>query len=247
MRECKTAAMTPESTVFLSPADTRDRTTPALALLSFAAGSMDAIAFLALGGVFTSAMSGNTILLGLAIGQGHFSAALHSFVALLGYLTGVAAGALARAKIERGSGWTLSLEALFLAAFVALWLVAGGPVRLHVVYGLIVLSAVAMGLQGAIGRALGIPGIMTVIFTSTCTAIVSGLVERALAGQRPLFNALTARQLTALAVYLASAVFIGGVIALHWRRVTPFLPLAAVLALLAGLRLRWLSLEPRPR
>jgi hypothetical protein len=35
-----------------------------------------------------------------------------------------------------------------------------------------------MGLQGAIGRALGVPGIMTVIFTSTCTAIGGDLSGR---------------------------------------------------------------------
>ncbi len=41
----------------------------ALALLSFVAGSMDAIAFLTLGDVFTSVMTGNTILLGLRSGK----------------------------------------------------------------------------------------------------------------------------------------------------------------------------------
>lgn len=51
-----------------------------------------------------------------------------------------------------------------------------------------------MGLQGGIGRALGVPGIMTVIFTSTCSALIGDLVERALAGQRPLLTSLAARQ-----------------------------------------------------
>ena len=112
--------MAQESTMSLTPAGTRDRITLVLALPSFAAGSMDAIAFLVLGGVFTSAMSGNTILLGLAISQGHFSAAVHSFAALLGYVAGVSVASLSLAKSERGSGWTLGLEALFLAAFAAL-------------------------------------------------------------------------------------------------------------------------------
>jgi uncharacterized membrane protein YoaK (UPF0700 family) len=203
---------------------------------------MDAIAFLVLGGVFTSAMSGNTILLGLAISQGHFSAAVHSFAALLGYLTGVSVASLLLAKSERGSGWMLGLEALFLAAFAALWLFAGDPVHSSVVYGLIVLSAVAMGLQGAIGRTIGIPGIMTVIFTSTYTEIVGDLVERALAGHRPLLTGLAAQQLTALAAYLGSAV-VGGIIATHWLRVTTLLPLAAILVLLVGLRQRWLRFD----
>jgi Protein of unknown function (DUF1275) len=41
-----------------------------LALLGFASGSMDALAFFNLGEVFPSAMTGNTALLGLALGQG---------------------------------------------------------------------------------------------------------------------------------------------------------------------------------
>ena len=41
-----------------------------LALLGFASGCMDALAFFNLGEVFPSAMTGNTALLGLALGQG---------------------------------------------------------------------------------------------------------------------------------------------------------------------------------
>ena len=52
-----------------------------LALLGFASGSMDALAFFNLGEVFPSAMTGNTALLGLALGQGHVIAASRPFVA----------------------------------------------------------------------------------------------------------------------------------------------------------------------
>jgi uncharacterized membrane protein YoaK (UPF0700 family) len=241
-RQSLIAVMAPEPTTSRAPADTHNRATLGLALLSFAAGSMDAIAFLVLGEVFTSAMSGNSIVLGLAISQGHFGTALHSLAALLGYMTGVAVASLSLTKFGRGSGCTLGLEALFLAAFAALWFAVGGPASSPVVYSLIVLSAVAMGLQGAIGRALGVPGIMTVIFTSTYTAIVSDLVERALAGHRPLITGLAARQLTALTAYLGSAV-VGGIVAAHWLLVTPFLPFAAVLSVLAVLRLHWLRFD----
>jgi hypothetical protein len=72
-----------------------------------------------------------------------------------------------------------------------------------------------MGLQGAIGRALGVPGIMTVIFTSTYTAIVGDLVKRALAGHRPQLISLAAQQPTTLAFYLGSAVISGIIIATH--------------------------------
>jgi hypothetical protein len=44
-------------------------------MLGFASGSMDALAFFNLGEVFPSAMTGNTALLGLALGQGDVIAA----------------------------------------------------------------------------------------------------------------------------------------------------------------------------
>jgi uncharacterized membrane protein YoaK (UPF0700 family) len=53
-----------------------------LALLGFASGSMDALAFFNLGEVFPSATTGNTALLGLALGQGDVIAASRPFIAL---------------------------------------------------------------------------------------------------------------------------------------------------------------------
>ena len=218
------------------------RVTPALTMLSFAAGSMDAIAFLALGQVFTSAMSGNTILLGLALGQGHFGAALRSGIALAGYIAGVATASLLPER-RTSVHSKLKLEALFLVSFTAVWLVAGGPLRPSVGYALIALSAIAMGIQGAIGRRLGVPGVMTVIFTSTYTAIVGDTVERFRKGDRPLFTGRAKQQSTALSAYLGSAVLCG-IIAERSLVAVPFFPVAAILALLVGLHLRLLHLDP---
>jgi uncharacterized membrane protein YoaK (UPF0700 family) len=51
---------------------------------------MDAISYLGLGHVFTAMMTGNTVLLGLSLGQGHVLAALRSILALVGFAAGVA-------------------------------------------------------------------------------------------------------------------------------------------------------------
>src|SRR2546423_12298815 len=59
--------------------------------LTFAAGSVDAVALLRLD-VFTAVMTGNIVLLGLAVGQGAFGNALRSIVALGAYGAGVVAG-----------------------------------------------------------------------------------------------------------------------------------------------------------
>ncbi len=63
-----------------------------LVALTFAAGAVDAIVFLRLD-VFTAVMTGNIVLLGLAIGQGAFRNALRSLIALAAYAGGVLAAA----------------------------------------------------------------------------------------------------------------------------------------------------------
>jgi uncharacterized membrane protein YoaK (UPF0700 family) len=70
------------------------RVDAAVALLAPGAGAMDALSFVALGQVFTAAMTGDTVLLGLAIGQGRILAAARSVAALGGFVAGAATGCL---------------------------------------------------------------------------------------------------------------------------------------------------------
>lgn len=226
-----------------APQDAADRATTALALLSFAAGTMDAIAFMALGQVFTSAMTGNTLFLGLALGQGNFDTTLHSLAALIGYLLGAAAASVVMTWDGDRGRHALYLEAAFLAAFAAVWFAVGGPAGRASIYELIILSALAMGIQGAVGRSLKVPGIMTVLITSTYTAIVGDLIQRLHDRQRPLLTPLGAKQSLSLAAYVASAL-VSGVMLTHGEGVMPFLPLAAILLLLAGLRTGVLNFGP---
>jgi uncharacterized membrane protein YoaK (UPF0700 family) len=207
----------------------------ALILLSFAAGTMDAIAFLALGDVFTSAMSGNTILLGLALGRGQLAAAARSLAAFAGYIAGVAGAAVTLRAPGRGIRRTLGIELLLLAVFAGWWIAGVSTKHGAELYGLIILSAVAMGLQGGIGRAMGVSGVPTIVITSTLTAIVGGLVERALARQRPLAGPAVRQQLAAFAACLVGAGIGGVAVWSGWLVALPFVPFAAVLALwLAG-------------
>src|SRR4051794_8286724 len=95
----------------------------AVALLAFASGTSDVLSFLALGGTFTSAMTGNTALLGLSLGQGRLAAAERAFAALIGFLCGVIAGTLCRehAGRQRALLRILALEAVCLGLFTAVW------------------------------------------------------------------------------------------------------------------------------
>src|SRR5579884_4544484 len=76
-------------------------------LLAWAAGSVDAISYLALGHVFTANMTGNTLLMGMSAGQGHHAEALRSATALLGYLFGVAVGALLAKSGDKREKWKI--------------------------------------------------------------------------------------------------------------------------------------------
>lgn len=72
--------------------------------MSFTSGAMDVIAFMLLGEIFTSAMSGNTALLGVSIGEGKTSSILHAIAAVGGYVAGaaLAAGVFGRDRCIRG-------------------------------------------------------------------------------------------------------------------------------------------------
>jgi uncharacterized membrane protein YoaK (UPF0700 family) len=164
------------------------RRTAALARVSFAAGTMDTVGFLALGHVFTSAMSGNTILLGLSIGQGQLPAASRALAAFAGYVVGVAGASVILKAPAHGIRRTLGVELLLLAVFAGWWTIRAGSKDPSDPYGLIALSAIAMGLQGGVGRAVRVTG-ATIVITNTLTAIVGGLADRALTRRRPLASA----------------------------------------------------------
>jgi uncharacterized membrane protein YoaK (UPF0700 family) len=162
-----------------------------LLVLTWAAGCVDAISYLGLDHVFTAMMTGNTVLLGLALGQGEIRAALRSILALIGFAAGVAAGTMIAEREKGEEEWpaavtaALIVEASLLAAFSATWHFSGTPRgAAHV---LILLLSLAMGIQAAAVRRLGVPGIATTYITGTLTSLMVDLVGwmRSAAGPSP--------------------------------------------------------------
>jgi uncharacterized membrane protein YoaK (UPF0700 family) len=156
-----------------------------LVSLSLAAGCVDAVGFLALGHVFVANMTGNTVLLGLAIGQWEWGAALRAVTALAGFIGGVAAGAsLLHQDREGREAWppivtlTLALELLVLIAFAFGWIRAAPEPAGEETYILISLSAFAMGVQSSAVRRLGIPGVATTYITGTLTNLTEDAIGR---------------------------------------------------------------------
>jgi uncharacterized membrane protein YoaK (UPF0700 family) len=163
----------------------RERRDSLVLLLAWTAGSVDAIGYLGLNHVFTANMTGNTVLLGLTLGQGHGFAAIPNVLALLGFGMGVALGAAIVESGGKPGEWNrrvtgaIFLEGIMLTAFTVLWHAApGGAARSSaVLYLLIALSALAMGIQSAAVRRLNLPGVATTYVTGTITTLIAGLTS----------------------------------------------------------------------
>jgi uncharacterized membrane protein YoaK (UPF0700 family) len=154
-----------------------------LLVLTCAAGLVDAMSYLEMGHVFTAMMTGNTVLLALAIGQGEVMAALRSTLALMAFSVGAAAGAMVlrygrtRGEWPRIVNATLAIEAVILGVFAALWQVEGVAARSDVLLlVLIALSGLAMGIQAAAVRHLGVPGVASTYITGTLTSLMAEMV-----------------------------------------------------------------------
>jgi uncharacterized membrane protein YoaK (UPF0700 family) len=203
-----------------------------LALLGLASGSTDVMAFLTLGNIFTSAMTGNMALLAIAVGQGRLVSALLSFLALVGFMFGVVIGT---SIYTPSKAWTRSvlrplciLELACLGAFALTWYLVDRSLASPGLDALILLSATAMGIQGVVARHINAPGINTIVFTSTLVAIVMS-VTGALArpSLHPPVRIRTARQ---IGIFLAYG--LGGLLAAiliwHDTGIIQWVPLLAV-------------------
>ncbi len=143
--------------------------------LAAAAGAVDVISLLGLGRIFTANMSGNLVILALALGGGAQAQAVHSLTAVFGFVVGAAIGARLRgprtaAPWSPGVTRALSLTAICEVGLLAGWAASGGRPGPVAIYALILLSAIAMGAQSAAVRLLA--DVTTTYLTGTMTALI---------------------------------------------------------------------------
>jgi uncharacterized membrane protein YoaK (UPF0700 family) len=142
-----------------------------LIALTFVSGVVDATSFLALGRVFVANMTGNVVFLGFALGGvSEFSVAA-SLVAFVSFLLGAFAGGVIGNRWGAHRGRLLAVALTFEIALVSLALVLASttPER----YPTIALLALAMGVQSATARRLGVPDLSTVVLTQALTGLAS--------------------------------------------------------------------------
>ena len=150
-----------------------------LVLMTVATGLVDAVSYLALGRVFVANMTGNIVFLGFAWAGERSLSAVASLTALAAFLVGAFAGGRLAARrgghrgrhLAAGSAITLVLLAVALVVAVLIPQPYGGVGVGK--YALLVLLAVAMGVQNATARSLGVPDATTTVLTMTLTGLVA--------------------------------------------------------------------------
>jgi uncharacterized membrane protein YoaK (UPF0700 family) len=160
-----------------------------LLVLSGTAGYFDAVCYFALK-VFPANMTGNTVLLSIALVEADTQAILNSGLVLFGFVAGAALGAWIVEREERAGVWphhvnhALALEAAVLIAFALAWWQAGDLrfSNVAVQLALISIAASAMGVQSAAARRLAVSDVSTVAVTGTLTALTADLVAMARRG-----------------------------------------------------------------
>ena len=210
-----------------------------LAALAAASGMTDVTTFLALGDVFTSAMTGNAALLGIALSQGRIVPAMHSLCALLGFAFGASLGAAITLRKGKDSAaqigvvrLLLRMELCCLGSFAAILTFTGPPPESALLYGLILLSAIGMGLQGIAARQINAPGINTIVFTSTLISIVISLTGTFMGrSESRSLHPDTKRQIAMFLAYALGAI-VAGILVGSLLSLLAWLPMLAVMAAL---------------
>ncbi|HXI89262.1 MAG TPA: YoaK family protein [Blastocatellia bacterium] len=148
--------------------------------LTFTTGLIDAISIIALGRVFTANMTGNIVFLAFAIAGVPGLSAGRSVASLLAFMAGAVCGGLfnvrhsgrTQARLLKNASF---IEAVLLLAAAIFAIITGSKTEITTTatYGLIVITALAMGLRNAVVRKLAVPDVTTTVLTLTVTGIAS--------------------------------------------------------------------------
>jgi uncharacterized membrane protein YoaK (UPF0700 family) len=199
-------------------------------LLTVVTGVVDALAYLGLGHVFVANMTGNVVFLGFAAAGAPGLSVGGSLVALACFLPGgVAASRLAARLGEdrlRQLRAAATVQLVLCTAALPVAAVAGQQLGAGSRYALIVLLALAMGVQNATARRLAVPDLTTTVLTLTLTGIAA---DSRLGGGS---GANTVRRLLSVTAMLVGAIA-GALLLLQVAPVAPVALAAALLAIVA--------------
>lgn len=144
--------------------------------LTFSTGIIDAVGYLGLDRVFTGNMTGNVVILGMALAGADDLPIVGPILALAGFMIGAAIGGRVLRPVK--VGWTHRSTTLFTVVGVVMAAIAivlavvpehPEPLALSVT----ALLGAIMGLQAATARHLAVKDVTTVVVTSTITGLAA--------------------------------------------------------------------------
>jgi uncharacterized membrane protein YoaK (UPF0700 family) len=204
-----------------------------LAALTFASGAVDAISYFGLGKIFSAFMTGNLVFLGFGIA--HIKGpCVPIIVALSAFAGGSYTGFRIAIKRSGESGWwppRISLSLVLVAAaeagFLAVWTTTGGHPSAHLRDVLLMLFAVAMGIQTAAVRSLSVQAVFTTAGTFTLVAVADVIAGTRSRAEMP--------RLVGVLFGLVAGAIVGGLLFRYARIYAPAVPLVmTILVILAG-------------
>jgi uncharacterized membrane protein YoaK (UPF0700 family) len=205
-----------------------------LVALTAASGAVDAISYLGLGKIFSAFMTGNFVFLGFGVAAIEGPDVIPVIVALSMFTAGAYLGLRFTTLRSTESGaWhpavtaLLCLVAIAEAFFLVGWLATAGHPSTEIADVLIALLSLAMGLQTAAVRSLGVQGIFTTAGTFTLVAFAGTFAGSRSKAEMP--------RLAGVLMGLLVGAVAGGLLFLHVRSYAPALPLViTVMGILAA-------------
>jgi uncharacterized membrane protein YoaK (UPF0700 family) len=201
--------------------------------LTVASGAVDAISYFGLGKIFSAFMTGNIVFLGFGIANLE-GPCLPVVLALSTFAVGAYLGLrIATLRARDPGSWPhrmsvlVALVAIAEASFLAVWSATAGHPSTEIIDVLIVLFSLAMGIQTAAVRSLGVQGVFTTAGTFTLVAFAATFAGSRPRGEMPrLFGVLLG---------LIAGAIGGGLLFVHARSYAPVLPLViTILVILIG-------------
>jgi uncharacterized membrane protein YoaK (UPF0700 family) len=203
---------------------------PLLVGLTVVTGLVDAFSYLLLGHVFVANMTGNVVFLGFAVAGAQGFSIAASLVALVSFGAGSVIGGRIAQQFRHHRGHHVAVattaQSVLFAGAVILALVGARPFGSGVRYALIVVLALAMGVQNASVRRLAVPDLITTVLTLTVTGIAA---DSALGGGK---GSKSGRRLVSVVAMFLGALG-GAALILHVHVAVPLIFALAIAVVIA--------------
>jgi uncharacterized membrane protein YoaK (UPF0700 family) len=208
------------SVFYPGPDDPHGPLQPMLLAMTLGTGLVDAFSYLVLGHVFVANMTGNILFLAFALAGAPGLSISASIVALLAFVAGAAVGGKIDSLGASNRGRMLAnsaiAQATLMAAALVIAIVCASNVTTGYRYTLIIVLAIALGIQNATSRKLAVPDLTTTVLTLTIVGIGADSTLVGGTGSR-----VSRRMVAVITMFLGA--FISALLVLHAQIYDPLI------------------------